>query len=66
MHTFLPPTLPSANFHPTLIDQELVNEVAAGHMSGPFTLEDAHTIFGDHFHSSPVALVEKVPGDGKW
>jgi len=36
--------------------------------SGPFSLEDAHKIFGDHFHSSPVGLIERCPGmvNGEW
>ena len=35
-------------------------------MSGLFTVEEATKIFGGHFHTSPVGLVEKYPGDGKW
>ena len=35
-------------------------------MSGPFTVEEATKIFGGHFRTSPVGLVEKYPGDGKW
>jgi len=40
--------------------------VSAWHMSGPFTLEKASIIFGTPFHSSPMGLVEKVPGDSQW
>jgi len=35
---FLPPNLSSANIHLDLIEQELLSEVAASCMSGPFTL----------------------------
>jgi len=35
-------------------------------MSGPFTLEPASVIFGAPFHSLPMGLVKKVPGDGQW
>jgi len=66
MSTFLPQNLSSADLHPELIDQELVNKVAAGHMSGPFTLAEATTIFWGFFCCLPVGLVEKVPGDGNW
>ena len=35
-------------------------------MSGPYTINQAHTIFRGHFCTSPVGLVEKRPGDGVW
>jgi len=35
-------------------------------MSGPFSIDEAHAIFGGHFHTSPLGLVEKVPSDGSW
>jgi len=63
---FLPPKLSSANTLPYIIDQELLDEVSAWHMSGPFTLEQASIIFGAPFCSSPMGLVKKVPGDGQW
>src|SRR5882672_4068969 len=63
---FLPNNLPSANIHPVLIHQELLSEVSASRMSGPFTISQASIIFGGPFCSSPVGLVEKVPGDGNW
>ena len=63
---FLPPNLSSANILPKVIEQELVVEVSAHRMSGSFTLEQALVIFGGPFHSSPMGLVEKVPGDSQW
>jgi len=38
----------------------------AKRMSGPFSIIQAETIFNGHFHTSPVGLVEKLPGSGKW
>ena len=64
--SFLPSNLPSANIRPKIIDQELVVEVAARWMSGPFTVSEATEIFSGFFCCSPVGLVEKVPGDGNW
>ena len=57
---FLPKNLPSADIHPKLIDQELLAEVSAGHMSDPFTVPQASIIFGSPSCSSPVGLVEKI------
>ena len=64
--TFLPPNLTSVTLHTTIIDQELWSEVSAQCMSGPFSIEQATVIFCGPFQSSPVGLVEKVPGDGIW
>jgi len=64
--TFLPCNLPSTDLHPEVVDQELFNEVAASHMSVPFILNDATTIFGGFFQCFPVGLMEKVPSDGNW
>jgi len=64
--SFLPPNLSSVNIHPIMIDQELHTEVVASHMSGPFTIVQASIIFDSPFHSSPVGLVEKFPGNGSW
>jgi len=63
---FLPHNLSSLNILPKIIEQELEVEVSAHHMSGPFTLEQASVFFGGPFCSSPVGLVEKVPGDSQW
>jgi len=65
IHSFLPANLPSALIHPDLIDAELLDEVAANHMS-LFTLLEASSIFAGPFHSSPVGLVKKISGDGVW
>ena len=64
--TFLPQNLPSAALYPHLINDELRTETHARRMSGPYTINQAHTIFRGHFRTSPVGLVEKHPGDGVW
>jgi len=64
--TFLLRNLSSANLYPEIIDRELAEETEARRMSGPYTVEEAHAIFNGHFRTSPVGLVEKHPGDGKW
>src|SRR5882672_2290388 len=52
--TFLPNNLPSANILPDIINRELLDEIAAGCMSGPFTVNQPTTIFGGFLHCSPV------------
>ena len=64
--TFIPKNLPSATLLPNVISNEITAELSAGRISGPFTVEEVHTIFDGHFRTSPLGLVEKVPGDGKW
>ena len=64
--TFLLQNLPLAALYPHLIDNELQTETQAHRMSGPYTINQAHTIFCGHFHTSPVGLVEKHPRDGIW
>ena len=54
---FLLWNLSSADLHPQLIDQELVTKVAAGHMSGLFTPDQAATIFGGFLVASSVACL---------
>jgi hypothetical protein len=66
LHTFIPKNLTSATLLPDIIENELLNETASGRMTGPFSVEEAHIIFNGHFRTSPVGLVEKVPGDGNW
>jgi len=60
-YTFIPNNLTSANIHPEYITNLITAEVAAGHMDGPFTIEQAHIIYGGHFRTCPLGLVEK-PG----
>jgi len=60
-HTFIPDNLPSAKIQPEYITNLINEEVAAGHMDGPFTTAEAHSIYGGHFRTCPLGLVEK-PG----
>ena len=57
---------PRTTLLPDIIENKLLNETSSGRMSGPFSVEEAHVIFNGHFRTSPVGLVEKVPGDGNW
>ena len=44
LHTFIPDNLSSANICLDIIWDELQEETTAGHMSGPFSVEEAHVI----------------------
>jgi len=58
--------IPSALKPPHIINDEITSELISNRMSGPFSVTQAHTIFGGHFCMSPLSLVEKDPGLGKW
>ncbi|KAK6967055.1 hypothetical protein R3P38DRAFT_3509002 [Favolaschia claudopus] len=64
--TFIPSNMPTTDLNPSFIDNYLAGEVAAGRMSGPYSVEEAHAFFGGHFRTAPLGLVEKEPGLGKW
>ncbi|KAF8527253.1 hypothetical protein JB92DRAFT_2699094, partial [Gautieria morchelliformis] len=64
--TSIPPNMKSALDQPSIIDEHLQEEIEADCMSGPFTIDEAHTIFDGHFCTSPLGLIEKEPGSGKW
>jgi len=51
---------------PHIVDNEIATELSARQMSGPFSISEATTIFNGHFRTSPLGLVEKEPGSGKW
>jgi hypothetical protein len=56
----------SALQHPHIVDEHIAEEVQAGRMSGPFTQDETHFIFNGHFRTSPLGLIEKEQGDGKF
>jgi len=60
-YTFIPNNLKSAEIDPLYMNKFLASEVATGHIDGPFTKDQAHTIFNGHFHTAPLGLIEK-PG----
>nr|GAT50782.1 reverse transcriptase [Mycena chlorophos] len=64
--TFIPDNLKTTELNPSFIDDYISSEVRAGRMSGPYTREEAFALFGGHFRTSPLGLVEKEPGGGKW
>ena len=63
--TFIPKNMHSAFANPQVIDDYLLEEIAAlaGQMSLGLTLEQAHIFFGGHFCSAPMGVVEQ---DGKF
>lgn len=62
-HTFIPDNLASVNLKAQFISDDIVAEVTTGRMSGPFSVEEAQSIFQGHFRTSPLGLVPK-PGKG--
>ncbi|TFY82967.1 hypothetical protein EWM64_g1051 [Hericium alpestre] len=64
--TFIPPNMPNALEHPEFIEEHIAEELATGHLSGPFSLSEAFLFFGGHFCTAPLGVVEKEPGSGKW
>jgi len=57
--TFIPNNLPSMDIQPEYITNLITGEVVSGHMDSPFTIEEAHYIYGGHFRTCPLDLVEK-------
>ena len=51
---------------PAVVTDYISEEVVLGNMSGPFTKDETHTIFGSHFHMVPIGLVEKDPVKGTY
>ena len=64
--TFIPKNMKTAHDMPHIIDEHIQEETSAGWMSGPFTVEEAHIIFGGHFRTTPLGLIQKEPGSAKW
>ena len=62
-NTFIPPNMRSANEHPQLIDEYLIEETNAGRMSRGLTVDQAIVFFGGHFRTAPIGVVEQ---DGKF
>jgi len=65
-HTFIPGNLPSALSLPHIIDEEIHSEIAAKRLSGPFSISQVLIIFNGDLQTSPLGLIEKPPGSGKW
>jgi len=62
-YTFIPKNIKSAEIEPAYMDDFLVAEVASGRINGPFSIAQAHSIFGSHFCTTPLGLVEKPGSD---
>ena len=63
IRSFIPKNMRSANEHPEVIDNYLIEEINAGRMSRGLSIEQAHTFFGGHFRTAPLGVVEQ---DGKF
>jgi len=58
--------LPSTLRLPTIVDNEIAAKLMAKRMLGPFSITQANIIFGGHFHTSPLSIIENIPSSGKW
>jgi hypothetical protein len=65
-YTFIPPNMPSADEHVDMVDEHFSQEFAAGRMSGPYIIQEAHILFHGHFQTAPMGFIEKPPGCRKW
>jgi len=65
-HTFIPANLPSTLRLLNIVDNEIAAELMAKRMLGPFSIIQANIIFGGHFFTYPLGLIEKSPSSGKW
>ncbi|GLB43927.1 hypothetical protein LshimejAT787_1501110 [Lyophyllum shimeji] len=54
----------SVNQFPAVVQDYIATELAAGHMSGPFSLEDVERILRGPIHSSPFLVSEQFAGPG--
>ncbi|KAL1942665.1 hypothetical protein VTO73DRAFT_4905 [Trametes versicolor] len=64
--TFTPENHSGGVEHMDFIMEYVNEQVAAGHMSGPYTQAEVEGILGTPFRSSPLAVVEKPGAPGKW
>jgi hypothetical protein len=65
-YTFIPRNMPSAIEQSERVDAHFLDEIAAGRMSGPYTVDQAHLLFHGHFRTAPIGFIERPPGCGKW
>ena len=62
-YTFNPDTLNSTEIDTTYMDHFLAAQVAFSQLDGPFSVMQAHTIFGGHFHTALLGLIKKPGSD---
>jgi hypothetical protein len=66
-HTFIPHNHYRSKEDEAIVQEKVDKEVAAGRISGPFTIKQAHAFFGGHFRTCPLSLVPKpVPVGISW
>ena len=65
MYTFVPHNMPSANEQSERVDTHFTEEIAAGRMVGPYTIQQAHELFRGHFRTAPIGFILRPPGSGR-
>ena len=64
--TFIPKNMKTAMDNPHIVDEHIQEEMDAGRMTGPFSIEEEHYIFGGNFHTTPLGLIQKEENTTKW
>lgn len=64
--TFTPENHKGAEEHMDFVENYVSEQVAQGHMTGPYAKEEVEALLGTPFRSSPLSVVEKAGSTGKW
>ncbi|OJT04921.1 hypothetical protein TRAPUB_4263 [Trametes pubescens] len=64
--TFTPENHKGGKENMDFIEEYVAEQVALGHMTGPYSRERVEGILGTPFRSSPLSVVEKAGSVGKW
>ncbi|OJT03434.1 hypothetical protein TRAPUB_5853 [Trametes pubescens] len=64
--TFTPENHKGGKENMAFIEDYVAEQVALGHMTGPYSRMRVEEILGSHFRSSPLSVVEKAGSVGKW
>ena len=64
--TFTPDNHKAGVDHLDFIQDYVREQVALGHMTGPYTQRQVHEILGSHFRTSPLAVTEKPNSKSGW
>lgn len=66
VETFTPENHKAGIEHIEFIREYVDEQVAAGHMTGPYDRQQVRNILGTHFRSSPLAVAEKPNSKSGW
>jgi len=58
-HTIISNNLRLVDIYPLYMDNFIQEELNSSQFDGPYTVEEAHKIFGGHFCTAPLGFVEK-------